>query len=47
MGNHSTDSLEENLGGSAVVERAGFFGINDMALVEEVMVTELLKQKAR
>jgi hypothetical protein len=41
MGSHATDSTEEDLGGSPVVERTGFFGVHDMTLVKEVVVAEL------
>jgi hypothetical protein len=41
MRHHASDSTEENLGRSTVVERARFFGVDDVAFVEEVMIAEL------
>lgn len=38
VGNHSTDSAIKNLGRCAVMERTGLFGVDNMALVEEVVV---------
>lgn len=39
VGNHATDSTVENLGGSTVVEGTGLFGVDDVAFVEEVVVS--------
>lgn len=36
---HTTDGFEEDAGRSAVMEWTGFFGIDDMAFVEEVVVS--------
>ena len=41
VGNHATDGAVEDLGGSAVMEGAGLFGVDDVALVEEVVVPQL------
>ena len=38
---HASDGTEENLGRSAVMERAGFFGVDDVAFVKEVVIAEL------
>jgi hypothetical protein len=38
---HASDGTEEDLGRSAVMERAGFFGVDDMAFVKEVVIAEL------
>ena len=40
--NHSADSFEEDLRGCAEVERARFLWVDNMALVEEVVVAELM-----
>ena len=42
MRGHATDGPVENLRRSAVVERARLFGVDDVAFVEEIVVTELL-----
>lgn len=39
--NHATDGTVKNLRGCSVVEGARLFGIHDVALVEEIVVTEL------
>ena len=41
VGNHATDSLEEDLGGGTVMEGARLFRVDDMAFVKEVVVSEL------
>ena len=38
---HASDGTEEDLGRSAVMERAGLFGVDDMAFVKEVVIAEL------
>jgi len=43
---HSPDGTEEDLGGSTVMERAGFFGVDDVAFVKEVVITELVAEEA-
>ena len=41
MGNHTPDCPVEDLGRCAVVEGSGFFGVDDVAFVKEVMVAKL------
>ena len=41
MGDHTANGPVENLGGCAVVEGAGFFGVDNVAFVEEVVVPQL------
>ena len=41
MGNHSTNGPVEDLGRSAVVEGTRLFGVDDVALVQEVVVAQL------
>ena len=41
MGDHASDGAVEDLGGSAVMEGTRLFRVDDVALVEEVVVTEL------
>ena len=41
VGNHSTNGPVEDLGGSAVVEGTRLFGVDDVALVQEVVVAQL------
>ncbi|SRR6266702_2696551 len=38
---HAPDGTEEDFGRSAVMERAGFFGVDDVAFVKEVVIAEL------
>ena len=38
---HAADSPVKNLGRSAVMKRTRFFGVDNMPLVKEIMVTEL------
>jgi hypothetical protein len=38
---HAADGAVEDLGRSAVVERAGLFRVDDVTFVEEVVVPEL------
>jgi hypothetical protein len=38
---HASDGTEEDLGRSTVMERAGFFRVDDMAFVKEVVIAEL------
>ncbi len=45
--NHTANGPVENLGGSTVMERTRLFGIDDMALVEEVVVAQLQCENAR
>ena len=41
VGNHATDCLKENLGGSAMMEWTRFLGVDDMAFMKEVVVAKL------
>lgn len=41
VGYHATDGAEKDFGRSPVVERAGLLGVDNVALVEEVVVAEL------
>lgn len=41
VGNHAADGPVEDLGGSAVVEGAIDFGVDEVAFVEEVVVPQL------
>ena len=41
VGNHSTDGAVEDFGGSAVMEGTRLLGVDNVALVEEVVVAEL------
>lgn len=41
MGNHTTDSLVEDSGRSAEMERTRLLGVNQVTLVEVVVVAEL------
>lgn len=43
---HAPDGTEEDFGRSAVVERAGFFGVNDVAFVKEIVIAELVAEEA-
>ena len=43
VGNHTADRPVEDLGGRAVVEWAGLFGVDDVAFVEEVVVSQLYR----
>ena len=45
VGDHTENGPVENLGGCAVVEGAGFFGVDNVAFVEEVVVAQLYAQK--
>lgn len=47
VGYHSADGAKEDFGGSAMVERAGLLGIDNVALVEKVVVAELHGAKRR
>jgi len=38
---HAPDGTEEDFGRSAVMERAGFFGVDNVAFVKEVVIAEL------
>jgi len=38
---HTADGTEQNFGRSTVMEWARFLGVDDMALVEEVVVAQL------
>ena len=38
---HAADGPEENLGRRAVMERTRFFGVNNVALMQEVVVAQL------
>ena len=44
VGDHAADGPVENLGRCAVVEGAGFFGVDNVAFVEEVVVAQLRNQ---
>ena len=44
VGDHTANGPVENLGGCAVVEGAGFFGVDNVAFVEEVVVAQLRNQ---
>jgi len=46
MRHHAPDGTEEDLGRSTVMERAGFFGVDDMAFVKKVVVAELVAEEA-
>jgi len=46
VGHHTTDSTEKDLGRSSVMEGAGFFGVHNVALVEEVVVAQLVAEEA-
>ena len=46
VGHHATDGAVKNLGGCAVMEGAGLFGIHDVTFMEEVVVSQL-QSKAR
>lgn len=41
VGDHTADGPVENLGGCAVVEGAGLFGVDDVTFMEEIVVPEL------
>lgn len=41
VGNHTTDRLVEDTGRSTVMERTGLLRVDQMALVEELVVSEL------
>ena len=41
VGDHAADGPVENLGGGAMVEGTGLFGIDDVTFVEEVVVPQL------
>lgn len=41
MGHHAADGSVEDLGRSTVMERTRFFGIDNVAFMQEVMITEL------
>lgn len=41
MGKHAADGFEEDARGRTVMEGTGLFGVDDMALVEEVVVSQL------
>ena len=41
MGNHSTNGLEEDFRGGAVMEGTRLLRVHNMAFVEEVVVTKL------
>lgn len=41
MRSHTADGTEQNFGRSTVMEWARFLGVDDMALVEEVVVAQL------
>ena len=47
MGHHAADGAEKNFGRSAVVKGAGLLGVNNVALVEEVVVAELHGARCR
>jgi hypothetical protein len=44
VGDHATDCTVEDFGGSPVMERTGLLGVDDMALMEEVVVPELAQK---
>ncbi len=44
MGDHTADGPVEDLGRCAVVEGTGLFGVDDVAFVKEVVVTQLVAQ---
>jgi len=41
MGNHATNCPIEYFGWCTVVERTRLFGVHDVALMEEVVISEL------
>ena len=41
MGDHAADGPIEDLGGCTMVEGAGLFGVDNVALVQEVVVPQL------
>ena len=41
MGQHATDGLEQDPGRCAVMEGPRLFGVDDVALVQEVVVPQL------
>jgi hypothetical protein len=41
VGSHTADSTEKDFGRSAMMKRTRFLGVDDMALVEEVVVAQL------
>lgn len=41
MGYHAADGTEKNFGRGAVVEGTGLLGVDNVALVEEIVVAEL------
>jgi len=43
---HAPDGTEEDLGRSTVMERAGLFGVDDVAFVKEVVIAELIAEEA-
>lgn len=44
---HTPDCSVENLRGRAVMEGAGFFGVDNVAFMEEIMVPELSVSRAK
>jgi len=44
--NHAPNSAEKNLGGCTVVKGTGLLGVDDMAFVEEIVVSELVTEEA-
>ena len=44
---HTTDRSVKDLRGRAVMERAGLFGIDNVSLMEEIMISELLVSHAK
>lgn len=47
VGHHATDGAEKNFGRSAVVEGTRLLGVDNVALVEEVVVAELRSARWR
>jgi len=46
VGHHASDGTEQNFGGSAMVEWARFFGVDNMAFVKEVVIAKLVTEEA-
>ena len=44
MRGHAPDRSVENLGGGTMMEGARFFGVYNVALVQEIVVTKLKRQ---
>ena len=47
MRDHAADRSIENFRGRTVMEGAGFFRVDDVPFMEEIMVSELLVSRAR